>query len=106
MSPKFIRYRVALNIEILIRGGFKMKNVEAELKKIIGSLIGMESDSESITEETNLLKDLGFDSILLVQLIAEIEDEFQIVFKDSDMDVDKLYKFSELTSTVKKYIAK
>ena len=81
-----------------------MRNVEVELKEIIVSLLSADTDVESINEETNLLTNLGFDSIMLVQLIAEIEDVFEITFEDSDMDVDILYKFSELKRTVNKYI--
>jgi len=48
-----------------------MRNVKAELKEIIVSLLSTDTDVESINEETNLLSNLGFDSIMLVQLIAE-----------------------------------
>lgn len=43
-----------------------------------------------ITENTRLIEELGYDSILLIQLIVDIEDEFGISLSDDDLLVDKL----------------
>jgi acyl carrier protein len=41
-----------------------------------------EVDPETITPDTNLLDDLGADSLDVVELIMSVEDEFGIVIDD------------------------
>ena len=43
-----------------------------------------ELDADSITMDTNLIDDLGADSLDVVELIMELEDEFGVVISDED----------------------
>ena len=48
-----------------------------------------ELDPESITLDTNLIDDLGADSLDVVELIMSLEDEFGVTI--SDEDASQLY---------------
>lgn len=43
-----------------------------------------EIDPETITPDTNLIDDIGADSLDVVELIMELEDEFGIKISDDD----------------------
>ena len=44
----------------------------------------MDADPESITRDTNIMEDLGADSLDVVELITTLEDEFNIVIADDE----------------------
>lgn len=58
-----------------------------------------EIDPESITMDTNLVDDIGADSLDLVELIMELEDEYSISISDEDaanlITVQKICDFLE-----------
>ena len=58
-----------------------------------------EIDPEKITMDTNLIDDLGADSLDVVELIMNIEDEFGISISDEDASnlytVQKIVEFLE-----------
>jgi acyl carrier protein len=39
-----------------------------------------------LNEDTNLLSDVGVDSVGILQLVLSVEDEFNIKIKDSELD--------------------
>ena len=56
--------------------------IESQLKKLVAMRLG--ARAADIGEETSLTVDLGVDSLEMVGLIVEIEDEFQIDIPDED----------------------
>ena len=59
-----------------------------------------EMDPESITMETNLIDDIGADSLDVVELIVSIEDEFGISI--SDEDAANLYTVAKIVEYLEK----
>jgi len=42
-------------------------------------------ENKTITEETNIVDDLGFDSLMIHEVMFEIEDTFNIFVTDNDI---------------------
>jgi acyl carrier protein len=61
-------------------GGKKM--IFKELKELISNELGVKENE--ITMDSNLIADLGADSLDAVELIMTIEDQFDITVKDKD----------------------
>ena len=59
-----------------------------------------ELDPESITMDTNLIDDLGADSLDVVELIMSLEDEFGIAI--SDHDAAQLYTVGRIVDYLEK----
>lgn len=55
-----------------------------EIKKLIISVSEQDLVDKNITENTNLVEDLNFDSIQIIRLIVEIEQQFNVYF---DMEI-------------------
>ena len=52
------------------------------LKSILEAQLDI--DPESITEDTNIMDDLGADSLDVVELMMTVEEEFDITINESD----------------------
>lgn len=70
--------------------------VEAILKELSGN--------EAISLESSLEKDLALDSISMVTLMIELEDEFEIQFDESDLNPFDLVNVSDVVDLVRKYV--
>lgn len=57
-----------------------------------------------IEEGDELKKDLGLDSLSLVSVIVGLEDSFNILFDDSDLDPGLLITVKNLVSLVGKHL--
>lgn len=70
----------------------RIKNVIKEANKNI--------DINVISEDTNLIYDLGFDSIDMVYLIVNLEEAFDIQIDASDLSLDNLAQVKKLMELV------
>lgn len=57
-------------------------------------------EPSEVNEDTDLIDDLGFDSIGLVELSVELESKFGVCIDDDELDIDNLRKISFLNSKV------
>ena len=60
------------------------QDVEAKVKSIIVDKLGV--DESEVTSEANFTNDLGADSLDTVELIMELEKEFDISIPDEDAE--------------------
>ena len=61
-----------------------MVSVESKIKELIENKLG--TNSKHYSENSNFREDLGCDSLDLIDLIMEVEREFNIAIPDSDIE--------------------
>lgn len=59
-------------------------SIEERVKKIVCDQMGTTPDK--ITNDTSFINDLGADSLDTVELVMELEDEFEISIPDEDAE--------------------
>jgi acyl carrier protein len=65
-----------------------------KLKAIIKPYLEYEEDEafENLNEETNLIDELSFDSVDLIEIVIDIEEAFDIKIEDSEIQIIKQVK--------------
>jgi len=81
-----------------------MDNVFKGLVDCINNIVEEKYDFEKMDTKMNLLIDLGFSSIEIIQLVVEIEEKFDIVFTNEDMQIDLLYNLSNLNNMINRHL--
>lgn len=76
--------------------------IEKKVISLIQKIAVSGSYEGEVTYEMNILDDLGFDSIQVMELVVSIEDEFDIEIEDYVLDIDVLSDISKLIDIVKK----
>lgn len=79
------------------------QKVMNEIKELIADIL---ESQEEISEDARLVEDLGIDSVLILQLIANIEMQFNITFDDEDLLVDKFSTVSSLADYITELMEK
>lgn len=84
MTERGIADRIKIYlIKIIEQKENEMSNLE-RVKEVIMENLGV--DEDELTEETNLVEDLGIDSLDMVELAMELEDEFDMSIEDEEME--------------------
>ena len=55
-----------------------------ELERLIAEVVGC--DQDLVKEDSNFVEDLGFDSLNVVELVMQIEEEFDMEIPDEDAE--------------------
>jgi len=61
-----------------------MDNIEQRVKKIVAEQLG--KDEAEIKNESSFVNDLGADSLVTVELVMALEDEFGIEIPDEEAE--------------------
>jgi len=75
----------------------RMSDVFERVKKIIVDRLGV--DEAEVTPEASFRDDLGADSLDVVELVMELEDEFDLEI--SDEDAEKIRTVGEVVEYIK-----
>ena len=73
-----------------------MGNVEQRVIEIVSEQLGV--DKEKITTDTSFVNDLGADSLGTVELVMELEEEFDISIPDEA--AEKIQKVGEAVAFI------
>lgn len=81
-----------------------------KIKKAIKNVCKMEKESGYVDEvlskkEFNLAEELGFDSLLFVELVVEIETELDFEFDMKDLDTASFKNWSSLKRVIENYLS-
>lgn len=79
-----------------------MEAVEKKVVEIVSEQLGVSADQ--ITMQTSFVNDLGADSLDIVELVMEFEDEFDINIPDED--AEKIQNVGEAVKYIQEHAAK
>lgn len=72
-----------------------------EILKSLGIILEPWLDeSEGVTEQVNLLTEVGLDSVAILQLVLGVEKEFGITIQDHELDSEVFSKMGNLIDII------
>jgi len=74
--------------------------IEQKLKTIILKNASLDYIENDITDNSDLVEDLKFDSIRIIQLIVDIESEFKIQIEDDFLLIELISNYKSLKTHV------
>ena len=77
-----------------------MSEIADKVRKIIVGQLGV--DPKEVTDQASIVDDLGADSLDVVELIMELEDEFGL--EVSDEDAEKISTVGEVIAQIEKAV--
>jgi acyl carrier protein len=76
-----------------------------KLSKILADVKEDSSIINKINDSTDLINDLGLDSLQMINFLLKIEDEFNIEFDFDNLDFSLMLSFGRLTKFIEKQIS-
>lgn len=74
-----------------------------KIKGIIAEVLELDEERiQTISEDSSLIE-LGLDSLNAIEIIVNLESEFDIEVDDEDLMIDSLYTIELLCNLIKKY---
>lgn len=77
-----------------------------KIKTIIYNVAAGRMENAKLNENTNLIDEFSFDSIMLIQMIANIEKEFDIEFDSDELEIEKIGVFGSLVQLAEETVSK
>lgn len=78
-----------------------MTEVSERIKSFLCEIKGDCDLEKQITDDTNLIEDIGIDSLQLINFLLKIEDEFDVEFDFEQFNMDILKEFKGFCNYVK-----
>ena len=79
----------------------QVMEMETRIKRIISELVEDKEIQNTISSETNIIDDIGLDSLQMINFILMLEDEFDIEIDFDEFEYEYLLKFSTLVEFIK-----
>jgi acyl carrier protein len=73
----------------------QMSSIEERVIKIITGILEIQ-DSEEVIDINQSLINLRINSISMIKIIVDIENEFDVEFEDQDLDIDRFENLKSL----------
>ena len=80
------------------------EEIRIKLTQMVKEIAEYEEIPNIIGEKVNLSDEYMFDSLMIIELISNIEIEYGFEFDFELLDIDKIYFFDELVSIVENRI--
>lgn len=78
-------------------------DIEDRVKKVITERLKLNVNAGEISNNTPLIgKGLGLDSVGVLELVVGLEQEFDIMFDDSEMNIELFENIGSLTNYINK----
>ena len=75
-------------------------DIKDELRRIISKLKNDEQLYLSIDEQTDIINEIGLDSLQMISLLLEIEETFDIIIDYELIDINKLQNLSTIETMI------
>lgn len=74
------------------------------MEERVNAILIEKSFSDVITPEMKLQEDLGLDSLNMVELIVDLEDEFGIEIYESDLELENFQSAEKVYRLIRQYL--
>lgn len=82
------------------------KYIDRELKKLLLSNAKNKHLIRNITDKSDLIRDFGYDSIQMLNLLIKIENSFNIEFEDEELSTNGLTIYHSLFNCIVRKLKK